>query len=83
MSGTAHSGNLQRDPIGVRDNEKLADEYDSYAPSLYQLARQQDTEAILQFLRRVEQDLGLATDPVRNERVASQIIEAVGPSKEP
>jgi hypothetical protein len=68
------------DPIGINDNEKLSDEYDSYALQLYKLACDKNRKAILEFLRRVELDLQLPTDPERTERVVRRIIEAPGSS---
>lgn len=66
------------DPIGIRDVPQAQDEYDSYIPNIVKkIASGADKSELARFLIQVEiEDMGLAGDPARAEKVAEILIIA-------
>jgi hypothetical protein len=42
------------DPVGVNDNEDFRDEYQSYVPHIFTLAKQRNLEALADYLYKTE-----------------------------
>jgi hypothetical protein len=68
------------DPIGVCDEPKAQDEYDSYIPPIYRLLTEVvSVETLARYLERIETDwLGLSPRPIRNLEIAKRLRESVG-----
>ncbi len=65
------------DPIGVNDNPKLADEYDSYIAPIYQILTGSRSEAeLVAFLERTErQTIGVSSESNDHaQRVARRLL---------
>jgi hypothetical protein len=67
------------DPIGIRDEPKAGDEYDSHAPAIAALLRDGvDANHIAAHLLRIEVDeMCLSPNPIRAKRVALKFLSLV------
>lgn len=66
------------DPVGVGDNPNLADEYDGYLSRLEDLAAlTEGVDAVELELKRIEEMLGMSSDPALRFRTAEDVVEIV------
>jgi hypothetical protein len=63
------------DPLEVGDNPNLADEYDAYIPGLASLvAADAGTVSVVDFLAKIESDLGTNAPSDRRVRTAAHLM---------